>query len=159
MPRKVPIWTQHLYCDLLYASGAGLDTHARMVMSQWTSCLMTKWVDPASLTVVSYHNLRGSIINSAIDPAIGILKDITDGTRATRRPKGVRFALVRLPLNFTDLNPSGAATSTNLEYFLLLPYGPVTFKFNKPGGAAVTRGTFTIVGDPFALTKDQFKAQ
>ena len=140
-----------------YASRAGLDTHARMVMSQWTSRLMTKWADPAALTVISYHNLRGSVINSAVDTATGVLKDITDGTRNTRRPEGVKFALVRLPLDFTDLNPSGAATSTNLEYFLPLPYGPVTF--TEPTGTDVTRNTCTIVGDPFALTKEEFKAQ
>eukprot|EP00956_Cyclotella_meneghiniana_P020206 scaffold35356_cov44-Cyclotella_meneghiniana.AAC.2 len=140
-----------------YASRVGLESHARVAVSQWTSRLKEKWNDPANLTVLSYHSATGAVIPNAIDPATGTLREITDGAVGTRRPAGVRLALVQCSISFDDLHYDNAPTTLRVEYFIPLPVGNVTFL--NVAGNPVTINTCTVQGNPFGLTKEQFKAQ
>eukprot|EP00956_Cyclotella_meneghiniana_P009863 scaffold13641_cov42-Cyclotella_meneghiniana.AAC.7 len=150
------------YCDPasvidFYASRVGLESHAHVAVAQWTSRLKEKWADPANLTILSYHSASGNAIADAIDPATGVLCEITDGAAGTRRPAGVRLALVRCTISYDDLYYANDPTTLNVEYFIPLPVGTITF--NHALGVATNRVTCTIDGDPFALTKEQFKTQ
>ena len=111
------------YCDPasvidFYASRVGLESHARVAVAQWTSRLKEKWADPANLTVLSYHSANGNAIADAIDPATGVLREITDGAAGTRRPAGVRLALVRFTISYDDLHYANDPTTLNVEYFI-----------------------------------------
>ena len=139
------------------ASRCNLDAHARVLSSQWTSRFNAAWNDPSQLTVLSFHDPQGGIIADAIDDATGALREISDGPAATRRPSNVRFAQVRLTLDFTDLHHSNAPTSVHVDYFIPLPMGNVTFQGNN--GQDITRFTCNISGNPFALSFGDFTDQ
>ena len=85
-----------------YATRSNVDTKARILVTQWSSRLQSKWCDPAALRVISYHAADGSKINDAMEN--GVLKPIDDGTEHSRRPAGVTFAQVELALDYTDLH-------------------------------------------------------
>lgn len=139
-----------------YASRCNLDAHARVLVSQWTGRLLQRWSDPAAVQVLSYHAPNGVAIPDAIDPATGSLRPIDDGAAATRRPADVRFAQVRLSIDYSDLHyDPDAACEVHLDYFIPLPMGNVTF--NNAAGVATNRFTCNIEGDPFALTKAEFR--
>eukprot|EP00956_Cyclotella_meneghiniana_P003272 scaffold3976_cov45-Cyclotella_meneghiniana.AAC.2 len=149
-------------------------------MTQWQSCLTANRADPGSLRVISYHDADGSKIDAAdgskidatdgskidaadgskIDAAMtgGVLKPIDDGTENSRRPEGVTVAQVELALDYADLHWKKEPTTVRCTYFIKLPVGNVTFN-NNTAGTAVTRNTCTIGGDPFALSKEEFKEQ
>ena len=136
-----------------YATRSNVDTKARILVTQWSSRLQSKWADPASLRVISYHAADGSKIDDAMTG--GVLKPIDDGTENSRRPAGVTFAQVELSLDYTDLHWENESTTVRLAYFIGLPVSNVTF--NNTAGTAVTRFTCDIQGDPFALSKEEFK--
>lgn len=140
-----------------YASRCNLEANARAATAQWTSRLTNKWDNPNELEVLSYHDHQGALIPNAIDPATGALRPITDGDPATRRPASVRFAQVRLRIDYQDIHHDNAPCTVDLTYFIPLPCGNVTFL--DAGGAVIDRITCTIDGDPFALTVDEFRAQ
>jgi hypothetical protein len=139
------------------ASRCNLDAHARVLTSQWTSRFNASWNDPSLLTVLSYHDSLGARINDAIDPATGVLRTIDDGPVDSRRPANIRFAQVRLTLDYSDLHHSNTPTSVHLDYFIPLPVGVIIFR--NGAGAETQRFTCNIPGDPFALSTDEFKDQ
>jgi hypothetical protein len=67
---------------------------------------------------------------------------------------GVRFAKVRLTLDYQDLHHENQPTNVNLEYYITLPIGNVTF--TNAGRGQTTRFTCNVPGDPFALDRDAF---
>lgn len=138
-----------------YAGRSNVETKARVLMTQWQSRLTANWADPGSLRVISYHAADGSKIDTAMTG--GVLKPIDDGTENSRRPEGVTFVQVELALDYADLHWKKEPTTVRCSYFIKLPVGNVTF--NNTAGTAVTRYTCTIDGDPFALSKEEFKEQ
>eukprot|EP00956_Cyclotella_meneghiniana_P031991 scaffold85951_cov30-Cyclotella_meneghiniana.AAC.1 len=138
-----------------YAGRSNVETKARVLMTQWQSRLTANWADPGSLRVISYHAADGSKMDAAMTG--GVLKPIDDGTEPSRRPEGVTFVQVELALDYADLHWKKEPTTVRCTYFIKLPVGNVTF--NNTAGTAVTRYTCTIEGDPFALSKEDFKEQ
>ena len=67
-----------------YATRSNVDTKARILVTQWSSRLQSKWADPASLRVISYHAADGSKIDDAMTG--GVLKPIDYGTENSLRP-------------------------------------------------------------------------
>ena len=140
-----------------YASRLDLDSQARIAMSQWTGRINQQWNDPARLTVLGYYEENGTLLNNAIDPATGVLRPITDGTAVTRRPAGVRFAKVRLAIDYSDIIQGGVPCTVNLDFYLKLPQGDI--QFTTPAGVVETRHTCNIDGNPFGLDRDAFRDQ
>ena len=139
------------------AGRCGAENNARIAISQWTSRLTTMWCDPTQLTVISYHNSAGVVIDNAIDDTTGQLKPIDDGTVDSRRPEDVAFAKVRLTIDYQDLHYKNEECKYSCNYFIPLPIGEIIFL--NTAGNPVTRTTCTIAGDPFSLTADEFQAQ
>ena len=71
-----------------------------------------------NLTMISYHNAQGAIINDALD-INGILKPVIDGAVNACRPDSVFFAKIKANIDLTTLEPSIALIPTT--FFLRLP--------------------------------------
>jgi hypothetical protein len=71
-----------------------------------------------NLTLISYHNAQGGIINDALDAA-GQLMPIQNGAINTCRPNGICFAKVRASINLTDLDDTIGIIPT--KHFIRLP--------------------------------------
>ena len=89
--------------------------------ASWVHHFHGGWTDFATnLTILSYHNSAGAIINNAtIAGAQGlILKPIQDGPVADCRPADIRFVRVRLALDYSSLLPAPAAGAAHPPCFL-----------------------------------------
>ena len=67
-----------------YTTRSNVDTKACILVTQWSSRLLSKWAEPALLRVISYHAADGSKIDDAMDG--GVLKPIDDGTENSLCP-------------------------------------------------------------------------
>ena len=83
-----------------------------------------------------YSSPNGTLLPNSINPTTGTLHPITDGTAATRRPAGVRFVKVCLPIDYSDIVQGGGSCTVNLDFYLKLPQGDVTF--TTPTGVVQT---------------------
>ena len=101
-----------------------------------------------NLTIISYHNAPGAIINDALD-IDGNLKPVIDGAIPACRPDSVFFAKIKANIDLTNLEPSIALIPTT--FFLRLPISDVVVT-NTMGNP---RTLHTFEGPSDWLTIDQ----
>jgi hypothetical protein len=104
-----------------------------------------------NLTMISYHNAQGAIINDALD-VNGILKPVIDGAVNACRPDSVFFAKIKANIDLTNLEPSIALIPTT--FFLRLPTSDVVI--NNAAGNPRTLHTFTGPSDWLAIDQTAF---
>ncbi len=100
-----------------------LSTMVDGTINNWFHFFYDSWFDFFKLTVLSFHNVKGNIVNNttkAADPAV--LLPVQDGTLVNCRKKGVKFVCVQLTIDystFVNVNSAGP-TILRAEYYIKL---------------------------------------
>jgi hypothetical protein len=94
-------------------------------INNWFRFFYDSWFDFSKLTILSFHNVKGSIVQDTTvvaDPAI--LLPVQDGVLSNCRKKEVKFVRVQLTLDFSPLvnaTPIAGPTILRAEYYIKLP--------------------------------------
>ena len=111
---------------ILDALGAQLNCSAIVdgLIFDWKNCFDEHWSDFSNLTIQSFHNLAGAVINNttvAADPTI--LMPVQNGAAANCCKPDVRFVCILSSINFAPLVTIAHAGPTVLcsQYYLKLP--------------------------------------
>ncbi len=93
-------------------------------ITNWFCFFYNSWFDFFKLTILSFHNVKGDIVNDTIegaDPAV--LLPVQDGNLSNCRKKYVNFVCVQLTIDystFVNVNSAGP-TILRAEYYIELP--------------------------------------
>jgi hypothetical protein len=93
-------------------------------INDWFQYFYNSWFNFSKLTILSFHNLKGDIIQDTKDQANpAILLPIVHSAIITCRKANVKFVRVQLTVNFAsfvNINPRGP-TILCMEYYIKLP--------------------------------------
>ena len=125
----------------------------------WKRHFEKNWANFANLSILSYHNTAGTILNPATVAGSMILKPIEDGlANGARRPEDVAFVRVRCQLDYLDFMIEPEDTHMlDVSYYFQLPQNTVTV--TNATGNPVTVTTFVGEADLTTLTPEQVKTQ
>jgi hypothetical protein len=105
-----------------------------------------------NLTLVSYHNAQGIIVNDALDPA-GNLKPVQDGAINACRPDNIFFAKIRSIVDLATIDSSITTIPTN--FFIRLPTNGQVI--NNAAGNPRTLNTFDGPSDWLNIEQQAFE--
>ena len=105
-----------------------------------------------NLTLASYHNAQGIIVNDALDAA-GNLKPVQDGPINTCRPDNIFFAKIRSTVNLANIDPS--ITTIPTIFFIRLPTNGQVI--NNAAGNPRTLNTFDGPSDWLTIEQQAFE--
>jgi hypothetical protein len=92
-------------------------------INDWFRFFYDSWFDFSKLTILSFHNVKGNIVQDTTDAADPmILLPVQDGVLSDCRKKEVKFVHVQLTLDFSplvDANPIAGPTILRAEYYVL----------------------------------------
>ena len=112
---------QRLYYDTI---GTHLNCAAVVdgLIHDWLSHFDRNCFNMANITILSFHNAAGAIMNNAHDADPQVLLPVQDGPIPQCRPPGVRFVRLQLTLDFAQLAAAGVGnTVLRTQYYLELP--------------------------------------
>jgi hypothetical protein len=101
---------------------------AEASLSDWERRLARNWYNFTHLTIISWHDGRGRVINNtAVAGNPAVLLPIQNGNIAECRAEGVTFVRVSLALDFSDLSIIDPPPACVLRgtYYIELPQGTV----------------------------------
>lgn len=143
----------------LNALGSQLNASASVegIKADWMFEFSSNWMNPARMTILSFHNTEGTPIRNTVTAAdSAVLKPIVDGPAAANRRADVKFVRVQLNLDFAHLvtiQPPGL-TTLKVDYYIQLPQNTVMF---NDGINPVELTTYTGPADLRTLTLDQMR--
>ncbi len=152
----------------------GIDLHAQLdalghqlnlsatvngVIQDWLCHYYNRWSDFSRLSILSFHNTKGTQAVDTTDPAdTTILLPVVDGAYTDCR-KNVKFVRVQLSISFLDLvtvaNPGPTTLQTEYYIELLQTSKPMT----NGAGAAYNLTIFHGTADLRTLTEEQVRAE
>ncbi len=91
---------------IINAFGAQLNASSTTegIISDFKSYFYDRWMSFDNLTILSFHDLAGNIINNTTTPAdLQILLPVGDGNLANCRSQGVRFVRIQFVMDFASL--------------------------------------------------------
>ena len=97
---------------------------------QWKSFTFDQLKNPDNLSVLSYHNNAGTIINDCIDEHNN-LKSIQDGAINQCRPNSIMYAKLEATINYQELYQSDQARNRTFQFFVRLPMGTHNVRNNN----------------------------
>jgi hypothetical protein len=109
-------------------------------------------MNPANMTILSYHTKAGVTIDNCIDPLTTLLKTLQDGTIAACRPDEIMYAKVNSTLDFSSYDTINNP-SLQVSFFIRLPTTDIILTL---AGRVRTLHTFT--GDSDWLNSATFQA-
>jgi hypothetical protein len=118
--QNIGLWLQ---LDAL-GTQLNLSTMVNGTINDWFCFFYDSWFDFSKLTILSFHNVKGDIINDttkAADPAI--LLPVQDGNLVNCCKKDVKFVRVQLTIDystFVNVNSAGP-TILQADYYIELP--------------------------------------
>ena len=131
---------------------------AEASLSDWERRLARNWYNFAHLTIISWHDGRGRVINNttvADNPAV--LLPIQNGNIADCHAEGVTFVRVSLALDFSDLSIIDPPPTCVLRgtYYIELPQG--TVPMTNGAGNAYNLTTYLGPADLTTLSSEDVK--
>jgi hypothetical protein len=91
-----------------------LSTTVDGTINDWFRHFFDSWFDFCRLTILSFHNLKGNIIQDTTDAANpAVLLPVVNGPLITYRKANVKYVRVQITINFATLvnvNPPGPTT-------------------------------------------------
>ena len=128
--------------------------------SDFQRLFRSKCFDMSNLSIISFHDSQGAILNSATtaaDPSI--LKPVLDGAVNACRPADVRFVRLQAMIDLTDLitDPNQTNKTLRSTYYMELPQ--TTVAVNNAAVPPVARNLTTFHGadDLRTLTVEQVR--
>ena len=126
------------------------------IKADWSRHFDDHWIDPACLTILSFHNSAGILMNNATTVADNlILKPVQNGAVVDCRPPDVKYVRLQLDLDFADLKKVEGSVMLRTHYYVELPQTAVIVQ----NAAAADRQLVTWHGasDLRTLTVDQMR--
>jgi hypothetical protein len=120
--------------------------------AQWKASAFEQLKDPSNLTIISYHDHTGTVINDCFDAA-GDLKALADGAAADLRPAGIMFAKVRATIDFQELD----LTAPEIISTFFLRLGMEDRNITLANGQIRNINTFTGPSGWLALDEEPFQ--
>jgi hypothetical protein len=98
------------------AEQMGTSTQVHIYLQQYDSLGKNQFFDPGNLSILSYHNKKGAVIDDATHYVGGTetLKPINE------RPQGIHFVKFKCDLDFSSLGVS-PSTSSAIQFYSTLP--------------------------------------
>ncbi len=110
----------------LDALGTQLNLSATVdgTINDWFHFFYDSWFDFSKLTILSFHNIKGDIVQDTMDAADPAnLLPVQDGVLADCRKKEIKFVRIQLMLDFSPLvniTPIAGPTILQAEYYIEL---------------------------------------
>jgi hypothetical protein len=111
----------------LDALGTQLNLSAMVdsTINNWFCFFYDSWFDFSKLTILSFHNVKGNIVQDTTDAADPtILLPVQDGVLTDCCKKEIKFIRIQLMLDFSPLvniTPIAGPTILRVEYYIELP--------------------------------------
>jgi hypothetical protein len=121
--------------------------------AQWKSSAFEQLRDTTNLTIISYHDHTGTVINECFDAA-GNLKALVDGAANDVRPAGIMFAKVQGTIDFQELDVTSSSDVTS-TFFLRLGMGDRNITLAN--GQIRSINTFTGPSNWLDLDEEEFQ--
>ena len=146
----------------LDALGTQLNLNATVdgIINDWYRFFYDNWFDFTKLTILSFHNQKGTIMSNTTDPADPtVLLPVINGAVANCRKKDVKFVRVQLTIDYQPLvsAESPGATVLRTEYYIELPQTSV--QVVNDANVAYNLLTYHGPGDLRILSMSEFQAQ
>ncbi len=147
----------------LDALGTQLNLSATVdgTINNWFHFFYDSWFDFSKLTILSFHNIKGNIVQDTMDAADpAILLPIQDGVLADCHKKEIKFVRIQLMLDFSPLvniTPIAGPTILRAEYYIELPQ--TSRQLLNGTGTAYNLLTFHGPSDLQTLSPAEIQAQ
>ena len=105
-----------------------------------------------NLTLITYHNKQGAIVNNALDNT-GTLKPIQNGATADCRPDNIHYACISTTISFVNIDTT--AKDVPFTFFIRLPTG--NRNLTNTTGVVRTMHTFTGPSNWLNLADGQYQ--
>ncbi len=146
---------------IIDAFGTQLNASSTMegIISDFKRYFYDHWMCFQNLTILSFHDSAGTIINDTTSPADPqVLLPVQDGNLANCRSQGVRFVRVQCVLDFGSLvtaTPYPISMTLRVNYYIELPQE--SRAMTNGAGAAYNLVSFLGVNDLRTLTPPEVK--
>ncbi len=131
------------------------------IMSNWRRYFANRWYSFDHLTIMSFHNSEGTIINDTTTAANAqILLPVQNGVIANCRQQDIKFVRVQCTVDFISLvtvNPYPVGTILCAAFYIELPQE--TCAMTNGNGGAYTLVSYLGPSDLRTLTPSELKAQ
>jgi hypothetical protein len=147
----------------LDALGTQLNLSATVdgTINDWFRFFYDSWFDFSKLTILSFHNIKGDIVQDTMDAADpAILLPIQNGVLADCRKKEIKFVHVQLMLDFSPLvniTPIAGPTILRAKFYIELPQ--TSRQLLNGTGTAYNLLTFHGPSDLRTLSPAEIQAQ
>jgi hypothetical protein len=146
---------------IINAFGAQLNTSSTTegIISNFKRYFYDRWINFDNLTILSFHNSAGNVIDDTTTPAnLQVLLPVQNGIIANCCSLDVQFACVQCVLDFASLvraAPYPISTILSVKYYIELPQS--LRAMTNGAGAAHTLVSFLGVDDLRNLTPPEVK--